>query len=103
MKDIVKIVHLPSVVQSEFYEATKILFVCKKNKIIIIYSIICLLCVIVEPLRLNHWWQMDYSDDVFHTFLGLDCVIYLAVNGTVTSLPVLSKISSIVFRRWKKL
>ncbi len=39
-------------------------------------------------LRLNHWWQMDYSDDVFHTFLGLDSVNYLAVNGTVTSLPV---------------
>ncbi len=32
---------------------------------------------------------MDYFDDVFHTFLGLDSVIYLAVNGTVTSLPVL--------------
>ncbi len=31
---------------------------------------------------------MDYSDDVFHTFLGLDSGIYLAVNGTVTSLPV---------------
>ncbi len=27
---------------------------------------------------------MDYFD-VFHTFLGLDGVIYLAVNGTVTS------------------
>ncbi len=38
--------------------------------------------------RLNHGWQMDYFDDVFHTFLGLDIVIYLAVNGTVTSLPV---------------
>ncbi len=22
--------------------------------------------------RLNHWWQKDYSDDVFHTFLGLE-------------------------------
>ncbi len=30
---------------------------------------------------------MDYSDDAFHTFLGLDSVIYLAVNGTVTNLP----------------
>ncbi len=36
----------------------------------------------------NHWWQMEYSGDVFHTFLDLDSVIYLAVNGTVTSLPV---------------
>ncbi len=31
---------------------------------------------------------MDYFDDVFHTFLGIDNVIYLAINGTVTSLPV---------------
>ncbi len=31
---------------------------------------------------------MDYFEDVFHTFLCLDSVIYLAVNGTVTSLPV---------------
>ncbi len=38
--------------------------------------------------RLTHWWQMEYSGDAFHTFLGLDSVIYLAVNGTVTSLPV---------------
>ncbi len=39
-------------------------------------------------VRLNHWWQMDYSDNVFHTFLGLDSENYLAVNGTVTSLLV---------------
>ncbi len=39
-------------------------------------------------LRLNHWWQMDYSDDVSHTFLGLDSANCLAVNGTVTSLLV---------------
>uniref|UniRef100_A0A673I3S0 Chemokine interleukin-8-like domain-containing protein n=1 Tax=Sinocyclocheilus rhinocerous TaxID=307959 RepID=A0A673I3S0_9TELE len=32
---------------------------------------------------------MYYSDDVFHTFLDLDSVIYLAVNWTVTSLTVL--------------
>ncbi len=31
---------------------------------------------------------MDYVDDVFYTFMDLDSVIYLAVNGTVTSLPV---------------
>ncbi len=31
---------------------------------------------------------MDYFDDAFRTFLGLDSVIYLAVNGTVKSLPV---------------
>ncbi len=31
---------------------------------------------------------MEYPDDVFHTFLDLDSVIYLAHNGTVTSLLV---------------
>ncbi len=31
---------------------------------------------------------MEYSGDAFYTFLDLDRVIYLAVNGTVTSLPV---------------
>ncbi len=31
MKNIVKIVHLPSVVQSELYEATRIFFLCKEN------------------------------------------------------------------------
>ncbi len=35
-------------------------------------------------LWLNHWWQMEYSVDDFHTFLDLDSVIYLAINGTVT-------------------
>ncbi len=38
--------------------------------------------------RLNHGWQINYFDDDFHTFLGLDSVIYLAVNGAVTSLLV---------------
>ncbi len=32
MKSIARVVHQPSVVQSEFYEATRILFVCKENK-----------------------------------------------------------------------
>ncbi len=31
---------------------------------------------------------MDYFDYAFNTFLGLDSGIYLAVNGTVTNLPV---------------
>ncbi len=31
---------------------------------------------------------MDYSDNDFHTFLGLESANGLAVNGTVTSLPV---------------
>ncbi len=38
IKNILKIVHLPSVVQSEFYEATRILFVHKVNKNNDIYS-----------------------------------------------------------------
>ncbi len=38
--------------------------------------------------RLNPWWQMDFPGDDFHTFLDLNGVIYLAVNGTVTSLTV---------------
>ncbi len=38
----------------------------------------------IEPLIAD-----DYPGNVFHTFLDLDSVIYLAVNGTVTSLPVL--------------
>ncbi len=31
---------------------------------------------------------MEYPGDGFHTFLDLDSVIYLAVNGTVSSIPV---------------
>ncbi len=38
-------------------------------------------------VRLDHWWKIEYPSDAFHTFLDLDNVIYLAVNGTVTSLP----------------
>ncbi len=30
----------------------------------------------------------EYPDDAIHTFMDLDSAIYLAVNGTVTSLPV---------------
>ncbi len=42
---------------------------------------------------------MDYSDNVFHTYLGLNGVNSLAVNGTVTSLKfsISSKISSFIF------
>ncbi len=39
-------------------------------------------------LRLNHWWQMHYFVDFFHTFLDQCIIIFLAVNRTVTSLPV---------------
>ncbi len=135
MKDIVKIVHQPSVVQSELYEAMRILFVLFHGYVFnVLYSLIwtktlsgaadteqrmlsvsswyspkgdkllneVIICIFFAykkysrrfiTVRLNHWWQMDYFDDVFHTFLGLDNTIYLAVNGTVTSLLVSSKIS----------
>ncbi len=31
---------------------------------------------------------MEYPGDIFHTFLDLDSVIYLAVNGTVTNVLI---------------
>ncbi len=40
MKDIVKIVHLPSVVQSECYELTRILFLWKDKKIVFIQQFV---------------------------------------------------------------
>ncbi len=46
MKGIVKIVHLPSVVQSELYEATRIIFVRKEIKITTLFNN-CLICVTV--------------------------------------------------------
>ncbi len=39
-------------------------------------------------VRLNHRWQMEYSGDALHTFMDLDSIIYLAVNGSCTSLLV---------------
>ncbi len=107
-KDIVKIVHLLSVVQPQCY------VINVTNSVRSLHSVdtlqkwhysdaetancgiksyffsLCLKkysCSFIT-FRLNHWWQMDYFNDVFHTFLCLDCVIYLAVNGTVTRLPV---------------
>ncbi len=65
IKTIVRIVHLPSVVQSEFYEATRILFIRKENKNNDIYSTIRLLSVslcqrsaILESIR---WTQSAYA------------------------------------------
>ncbi len=124
---------MPSVVQSEFYEATRILFVRKKNlnndnfffstiRLLSVSprqhsaildithrtqaayallhlpqwkkSLICIFFAYKKYLRqfiqfrLNHWWQMDFPGDAFHFFLDLNGVIFLTVNGTVTSLPV---------------
>ncbi len=60
MKSIVKIVHLPSVVQSELYEVTRILFVRKENK-----------CI-------------QWGDKLLNK--AIICIFF--VNGTVTSLLV---------------
>ncbi len=59
---------------------------CWKNVFFIFFAYKKYSCRFIK-FRLNHWWQMDYSDDASHTFLGLDSENYLAVNGTVTSLP----------------
>ncbi len=91
-------------VQSECYEATRILLYAKKIKMTTLFnnssplhqrsaileSIHCTqTAVLCQPRHTDkHWWQMHYFGDVFHTFLCLDSVIYLTVNGTVTSLPV---------------
>ncbi len=48
MTNIFKIIHLPSVVQSEYYEAITIIFVRKENKKIN-YSTICLIRFSVAP------------------------------------------------------
>ncbi len=44
-----------------------------------------------RKIKINDFIQqfVSYFDDVFHYFLGFDSVLYLAVNGTVTSLPIL--------------
>ncbi len=145
LKSIAREVHLPSVVQSEFNEAMRTLFLQKENKTTTLFNNLSPLVqrsAILENIRwtqaayahtraydacvqwifskmalrwtrgdellnkvilfsykkcssrfikfrLNHWWQMYYSDDASHTFLDLDSVIYFAVNGTVTSLLVL--------------
>ncbi len=38
-------------------------------------------------LRLSHWWQMDYFDNVFYAFLNLTVLIVWQSMG-VTSLPL---------------
>ncbi len=68
MKSIVRILHLPSVVQSEFYEATRILFVRKENKNNnnIIISTICLLSVsphhLSAILEIIQWTQTAFTN-----------------------------------------
>ncbi len=52
-------------------------------------------------LRLNHWWQTDYSDNALHTFLSLDSVFTWQSMGQASRFS--SKISYILFRRRTKL
>ncbi len=65
MKSIVRVVHLPSVVESEFYNATRILFVCKENKNNYFFSKMCLLSVSPRHhsaiLGIIHWTQAAYA------------------------------------------
>ncbi len=81
MKSIVRVVRLPSVVQSEFYNATRIIFVHKQNNL----SPLCLSASPLlqrrlpyrllrttrgsHPLNINHF----HSDSSFHhsSYLGL--------------------------------
>ncbi len=99
MKSIVRIVHPPSVVQSEFNEATRKLFLRKENKTMSLFNNSSPL---VAPflrisaggkqrtlLCVSRILEDGLSDDAFYTFMDLDSAIYYAVNGTVTSLPVL--------------
>ncbi len=94
-KNIFKTVHLPSVFQSDCYEAMGILFAlqndaaltqkdreetnCWINIVISIFFAYKKYSCHFIKFRLNHW-QMDYFEDVFYTFLCLDSVIYLAVK-----------------------
>ncbi len=109
MKSIAREVHLPAVVQSEFYEATRILFVHKEKKITNnLFSTICLLSVSPRHrsaiLNITHRTHAAYAllhpprmqECVFYVYLHFDLnenSAFLPGKGTVTRLPVLSKIS----------
>ncbi len=61
MKSIVRILHLPSVVQSEFNEVTRILFLRKENKTTILFNNLSPLVqrsIILENIR---WTQAAYA------------------------------------------
>ncbi len=77
MKGIVKIVHLPSVVQSEFYEVTRILFVQKENKNNNFYATIRLHVTVVQ------FWR----ESTEHKLRTLFC-ISRTTRTQLTSLPV---------------
>ncbi len=102
-------------VQSELYKRREYFLYAKKTKITTLFNISCPLhhhSAILESirwmqtvytvvifvffayrkysrsfitLRLNHCGKWTILEMFFHTFLGLDSVIYLGVNGTVTA------------------
>ncbi len=100
MKSITRILHLPSVVQ---WLIQKTVHILRPGDNLQNGAMLTLRCLIVScwiksffflckkysrrfiTVRLDHWWKIEYPSD---PFLDLDKVIYLAVNGTVTSLPV---------------
>ncbi len=59
-------------------------------------------CRSFTTLRLNHWCHMDYFNNVFTTFLGLEHGSSIAVYGGPESSRISSNISSFVFGRWTK-
>ncbi len=118
IKDIVKIVHVTSVVQPSFYEAMRIYFVCEENKNNNFIQQFIFFCVRIQhtfkivprhlqereeenekysrsfiTLQLNHWCHMDYFKDVFTIFLGLERVSSVAVYAGSESSRISSKIS----------
>ncbi len=85
-KDIVKLMHVPSVVQSSFYEAMRILCMQKKHFIQQFASSLSLYSAILESMRKQRMQQM-YTDTLFVvTFLCLDHGRTLAVYGESESL-----------------
>ncbi len=118
MKSIAKILHPPSVVQSECYEATRILFLRKENKnndyiqqfvssrqrsatridfrsnqsvenVSLWRGYVTAYAMCVQWIFFQNGATLTGGDEFLdHTFLDLDSENYLAVNGTVTDLPV---------------
>ncbi len=54
-------------------------------------------------LWLNHWCRMDYFNNVFTTFLGLECGSCIAVCAGSESSRISSKYLHLCFRRWIKI